>query len=333
MKTYKHLFEEVCSFENLLKASKNAQKGKRFTAGVLTFNYQLESNLLALRDELLTETYIPGDYRTFYIFDPKHRKISAAPYRDRVVHHAVCNILVPIWDRQMIDDNYACRKGKGSHKAIERFHQFARRYGYVLKCDIRKFFDSIDHAALKQLLFRQLRDTRLNRLLDKIIESTQVPIGLPLGNLTSQWFANMYLNHFDHYIKETLRCKGYIRYMDDFVVFSDSKDELREIKAKIADYLRQIHLSLHDRKCKTWPVINGVNFLGFKVYPTHRVLLKRNVHRVKRRFAYFQRVFKAGTILTETIRVSVASWLGHLKWGDTYRLKQNLLERFVLSRE
>ncbi len=333
MKTYKHLFEEVCSFENILKASKNAQKGKRFTAGVLTFNYQLESNLLTLRDELLAGTYIPGNYRTFYIFDPKHRKISAAPYRDRVVHHAVCNILVPIWDRQMIDDNYACRKGKGSHEAITRFHQFARRYDYVLKCDIRKFFDSIDHATLKQLLFKQLRDLRLNRLLDLIIESTHSSVGLPLGNLTSQWFANMYLNHFDHYIKETLRCKGYIRYMDDFVIFSDSKVELREVKTRITDYLCQIHLSLHDRKCKTWPLVNGVSFLGFKIYPTHRVLLKRNVHRVKRRFAYFQRAFKARTISTETIRVSVASWLGHLKWGDTYRLKQNLLERFVLSRE
>ena len=333
MKTYKNLFEEVCSFENLLKAAKNAQKGKRFTAGVLDFNYHLESNLLTLRDELLTGKYMPGDYRTFYIFDPKHRKISAAPYRDRVVHHAVCNVLVPIWDRKMIHDNYACRKDKGTHKAIQRFTQYARRYEYVLKCDIRKFFDSIDHATLKRLLFKQIHDQRLNVLLSKIIDSTNSAIGLPLGNLTSQWFANMYLNHFDHYLKETLRCKGFIRYMDDFVIFSASKEELREIKPKIIEYLQQIHLSLHDRKCKTWSVVDGVGFLGFKVYPTHRVLLKKNVHRVKRRFAYFQRAFKTGTISMETIRISVASWLGHMKWGDTYRLKQNLLERFVLSRE
>lgn len=236
MITYKNLFEEICSFSNLLQASHDAKRGRIDRAYVQMFECHREKELLRLREELYSETYHPGAYKEFYIIEPKKRMISAAPYRDRVVHHAVCNIIGPLFERSFIADSFANQVDKGVHRAVDRYQHFAKKNRFVLKCDIRKYFPSIDHCILKQIIRRRIACQPTLRLLDTIIDNSnaQEPMneyfpgddlftpygrrrGLPIGNLTSQFLANVYLNGFDHYVTEVLRAKGYIRYVDDCV--------------------------------------------------------------------------------------------------------------------
>ncbi len=240
MKRYGNLWDQIVDWSNLFLAARYAQKGKRFRDNVLAFNYNLEPELFKLQFELKAKTYCPGAYRSFRIYDPKPRLISAAPYRDRVVHHALCNIIVPLLDRSFIHDTYANREGYGTHRALKRFIEFARSSQYVLQCDIRKYFPSIDHEIFKQIIRRKIKCKDTLWLIDSIIDGSnlQEPVveyfpgddsltpmisrkGLPIGNLTSQFFANLYLNNFDHFIKEKLRVKKYLRYVDDFSLFSD----------------------------------------------------------------------------------------------------------------
>ena len=234
MKRYGNLWDEVVSHENLLRAYRNARRGKRGHRRVERFEFRRESELARLREELLAGTYLPGGYRTFMLYDTKARMISAAPFRDRIVHHALCNVLEPIFERSFIHDSYASRKGKGTHAALRRYQQFARQNAYVLKCDVRKFFPSIDHQILKDRIARKIKDEDVLALAGSIIDNSneQVSVpghfpgddlftqldrrrGLPIGNQTSQFFGNVYLDALDHFIKEDLGCPGYIRYVDD----------------------------------------------------------------------------------------------------------------------
>ena len=233
MKRHGNLYPQIIAFENILLSAKKAEKGKRFRDNVLEFNYNLEAELTNLQQELAEKTYQPGDYRTFYIKEPKSRMISAAPYRDRVVHHALCNIIVPLIEPTFIADSYANRVGFGTHRALERFTKFARESRYVLQCDIQKYFPSIDHEILKNLIRRKIKCRDTLWLIDTIIDNSneQLPAiehfqgddlltplerrrGLPIGNLTSQFFANIYLNGFDHFVKEELKVRKYLRYVD-----------------------------------------------------------------------------------------------------------------------
>jgi retron-type reverse transcriptase len=233
MKRYGNLYSEIVSFSNLLHAARRAQKGKRFRDCVLRFNYNLEAELFALQNQLQTQTYHPGNYTTFEIQEPKYRLISAAPYRDRVVHHALCSVIMPILERTLIHDTYANRRGYGSHRALHRFTEFTRSSQYILQCDIKKFFPSIDHEILKALLRRKIKCHQTLWLIDTIIDNSnpQEPVcdyfpgddlltplerrkGLPIGNLTSQCFANFYLSGFDHFVKERLKATKYLRYVD-----------------------------------------------------------------------------------------------------------------------
>lgn len=235
MKRYGNLWHQIIDFENLLEAARKAQRSKRFRPNVLAFNYTLEDQLLRLQHELQTQTYQPGDYRTFRIFEPKPRLISAAPYRDRVVHHALCNIIVPIFEQTFIDDSYANRSGYGTHRALRRFTKFARSHRLILQCDVQKYFPSIDHEILKAVIRRKIKCPETLWLIEQIIDRSneQDPVlhyfpgdtlltpnerrkGLPIGNLTSQFFANCYLNGLDHFVKEDLKAKCYLRYVDDF---------------------------------------------------------------------------------------------------------------------
>jgi RNA-directed DNA polymerase len=253
MKRYGNLWSQVIEFENLWKASRQAQKGKRFRESVLAFNHHLEQNLFELQAELQTKTYQPGAYRTFEIIDPKPRLISAAPYRDRVVHHALCNVIVPLIERSFIDDSYANRVGYGTHRALKRCVHFARSSRYVLQCDIRKYFPSIDHAILKDKIRHKLKCRDTLWLIDSIIDNGKLEepalnyfpgdtlltplersIGLPIGNLTSQFFANVYLNGLDHFVKETLHVHKYLRYVDDFLLFADDWQFLTDARLAIA---------------------------------------------------------------------------------------------------
>jgi hypothetical protein len=245
MKTYRNLYPQVWDFENVYLAYRKARKGKRGKPGAAAFEQVQEDELLALQDELRTFSYQPGAYHSFYIHDPKKRLISAAPFRDRVVHHALCRVIEPIWERRFIFDSYANRVGKGTHRALDRTTQFARGHSHFLQCDVRQFFPSIDHDILRSEFSRLIRDKDLLWLCDQILASGEGvladeyemtwfpgddlfaanrPRGLPIGNLTSQFWANVYLNGLDHFIKRELKCGAYVRYVDDFLLFRISRN-------------------------------------------------------------------------------------------------------------
>ncbi len=345
MKRVKQLWPEIMTFENLLLASRKAQLGKRFQPEVGHFNAGLERELVLLKQQLSTKTYRPGPYRAFYIQEPKPRMISAAPYRDRVVHHALCNIITPILDRCMIYDTYANRKGKGTHKAILRFQHYLTQYPYVLKCDIQKFFPSIDHAILKATLRRKIGCQDTLWLIDTIIDSSNpqersiayypgdtlfTPYerrrGLPIGNLTSQWFGNYHLSPMDHFIKNELRCKAYVRYVDDFVLLAHDKETLYRWQASLHRYLASFRMSLHPRKTKVWQATEGIGFLGHRIFPTHRLLNSDNVRRFRKRLKRMIGEVYQETLPTPKLQERVQAWAAHAAFSDTYALQQQVYD-------
>jgi len=302
MKTYNHLFDSICSFENLLAAARAAERGRRLNDHVGRFRARVEAEVLRLRKELTNGIYQPGSYREFWIREPKERMISAAPYRDRVVHHAVCRVVMPLFERKMIADLYSNRPGKGTHAAIRRCQHWCRKYRYVLKCDVTKYFPSMDHAVLKQAIRRTIRCQDTLRLMDAIIDNSNLQeavctvfpgddiaeaaerrVGLPIGNLTSQWFGGIYLTAFDHWVQETLRAGAYVRYVDDFLLFSDDKVQLREWRQAICERLHMHRVRLNERKSRVYRVQDGVTFLGQRVWPGRRRLARANVARARRR--------------------------------------------------
>lgn len=340
MKRYNHLWPQLSSYRNLLRAAEKARVGKRKLGYVLRFHHDLEQQLCELEQQLRDKTYRPGPYKTFEIFEPKRRMISAAPYRDRVVHHALCGVLELIFERCFISDSYACRRGKGTHAAVERFTQFARRNRYVLKSDVKKFFPSIDHVILKQLLARKIKDPDVLWLIGLIIDHSnpQEPVlewfpgddlftpserrrGLPIGNQTSQFFANAYLNPFDHFVKQQLGARYYIRYVDDFVILHDDKRWLADARQRCGEFLAALRLKLHPHKSVISRTADGTRFLGYRVFPDHRLLARDNTVRLRRRLRKMQRQFAEGEISTAEIRQRLLSWIGHAQHADTYRLR------------
>lgn len=352
MKTYKNLFDSIVSFDNLLLAAKKAQRGKRFRDNVACFNLNLEKNLLRLQKELSEQSYQPGEYRSFYIYEPKKRMISAAPYRDRVVHHALCNIIEPIFEKSFIYDSYANRRKKGTHRAVRRFQSRLCRYQYVLKCDIKKYFPSIDHEILKEKIRRKIADEQTLWLIDAIIDNsnTQDEIydyfpgddlftphersrGLPIGNLTSQFFANVYLNDFDHFIKETLRCKAYERYVDDFVVLDNDKSRLKAIGKAAVEFLNDSRLKIHPNKFQIFLKNQGIDFLGYLVFPTHIRLRKSNALRFRRKLKRMAKKYRAEEIEIGDVNASVQSWLGHACFADTYNLRRSIFSQIRFQKK
>lgn len=284
----RNLFSPIHTFENLYRAFRRARKGKRDQEEVAAFEHDLEANLLRLQADLQAGTYCPGPYHHFWIREPKRRKISAAPFRDRVIHHALCQVIEPIFERSFIRDSYACRLNKGTHRAVDRAQAFARRHRCVLKADIEKFFPSIDHAVLLDLLNRKIADPEVMALIRRILKSGEGvleqeyvmrwfpgddllaplrPRGLPIGNLTSQFWANVYLNTFDHFVKRRLRCPACVRYVDDFLLFHDDKARLHQWKQEIMNFLVSLRLTVHERKSVVFPVSDGIDFLGYRCLP------------------------------------------------------------------
>ncbi|MFQ5627935.1 MAG: reverse transcriptase domain-containing protein [bacterium] len=351
MQTYKNLYPKIYAFENLLCAAKKAQKGKRFQDNVGRFNVNLENELIQFRYELQNKIYLPGAYRTFIIFEPKKRTISAAPYRDRVVHHALCNIIEPLFEKKFIFDSYANRKGKGTHKAILRYQQFCRKNIYALKCDIRKYFPSIDHEILKSEIRRTIGCRNMLWLIDTIIDGSnaQEPVieyftgddlfapferrrGLPIGNLTSQFFANVYLNPLDHFIKEYLCIRCYVRYVDDFVLLGNDKSQLWELKNEIEAFLESLRLRLHPNKCQIHRTDRGVTFLGFRVFPEFRLIPRSNIVRVRRRLRKLQEKYGSGEFELADVQRAVHGWIGHAGFADSYRLRERLFAAHPFQR-
>lgn len=352
MKRHGNLWPQVIAFDNLLRASRLAQRGKRFRPNVLAFNHRLEQELQQLQAELETLAYEPGGYRTFRIRDPKPRMISAAPYRDRVVHHALCNVIVPLLDRTLIYDTYANRCGYGTHRALHRFTGWARQYRYCLQCDISKYFPSIDHEILKASLRKYLKCPDTLWLIDTIIDASndQVPVieyfpgddlltpvqrrrGLPIGNLTSQFFANLYLSPFDHFVKRQLKLKQYLRYVDDFAAFSNDRLELAEARQAMEEYLASLRLKMHPIKSQLFETRYGANFVGFRILPDRIRVRNDNVRRARRRLMALQRQYAVGDIELEPLVQRLQSWEAHLKHGDTYRLRQRVFDRHTFIRE
>lgn len=289
MKRVGNLWEGLTSFANLLAAAQGAAAGKRNRPDVAAFLMDLETELVQLRRELLDGSYQPGPYHTFRIRDPKPRTISAAPFRDRVVHHALTNILEPIFELRFSNQSFACRNGKGTHKALAVAREGARRFPYVLKLDVRKYFASIDHEILNAQLARVIKCKHTLALAARIIASSNpqeevvhyfpgddlfTPFnrkrGLPLGNQTSQFFANVYLNRLDRLIDEQLRPGLWARYVDDLVLFAESKQRLRQMLAAIEQELNSTRLAVHPGKSRIHRCADGVTFLGWRLYPDTR---------------------------------------------------------------
>ncbi len=352
MKTYRRLYPQVCDFENIYRAYRKARLGKRKHESVAAFEFNQERELLRLRDELQSQTWAPGKYHSFYIHEPKKRLISAAPFRDRVVHHALVNVIEPIWERRFIDDSYANRAGKGNHRALDRCQQFARRWRYFLQCDIEQFFPAIDHALLRNELGRLIADEPVMQMCDRIINSGREvlrdeytmrwfedddltaalrPRGLPIGNLTSQFWANVYLNGFDHFVKRELKCEGYLRYVDDFLLFGDDKAQLHEWKSAIIRRLAQQRLTLHEKRAQVYPVQTGIPFLGFRAYPSHRLLKRRNGVNFQRRFQSLVFKLARGEMTLEQLHLSVRGWVAHAGHGDTRGLRRAILGRWAIA--
>jgi len=318
MKREGWLFDRVADFDALRRAAHQAMRGKKKSPRAARFWFDLEYELIDLVRELGNRTYSPRPYRTFVVTDPKQRRICAADFRDRVVHHAVCAVLEPLFERSFISDSYACRKGKGSHLALDRARLFSRQYRYFLKLDIRHFFDTIDHEVLKAFLRRKLKDPSLLWLLDLFIDHpvpwTEQGKGLPIGNLTSQLFANFYLDPLDHYLKEDLGLHAYVRYMDDLLLFGEDKNELWEVYSAIAYFLStRLHLCLKPQATRMAPVDEGISFLGFTVYPGLLRLQRKGWNRCVRKLHSKEGQHAAGLITEEALVRSAVSLVGHLR--------------------
>jgi RNA-directed DNA polymerase len=343
MKRIGNLWQQIISFDNLLIAAKKARRCRRFKPDILEFNYQLESEILKLRRELTSQTYLTGEYKSFKIIDPKPRSISAAPYRDRVIHHALCNVIAPIFERTFIADSYANRVGFGTHKALKKFTHFTRTNQYILQSDISKYFPSIDHEILKQLIHGKIKCPDTLWLVDQIIDRSPpqelilerfpndnllTPIehrkGLPLGNLTSQLFANIYLNELDQFIKHHLKAQKYIRYLDDFAIFANDYNFLNDSKLAIADFLINLRLKVHPIKTQLFDTNHGVNFVGFRILATHTRILAKNIRRGKKRIRDLQNAVKDSKISVNKLISSCHAWRGHLQHGNTWCLQQQL---------
>lgn len=329
-------------------AYRKAAKGKRGKASVARFEFQVADRLAELQAELTAQTYRPGPYQHFTIHEPKRRKISAAPFRDRVVHHALCNLIEPLFEERFIADSYANRVGKGTHKALDRLQHFARRYRYVLRLDIVQHFPSLDHAVLRNAISNVVTDDDVLRLVDLILASgagvlaqeygmvyfpgddlfaVTRPRGLPIGNLTSQFWSNVYMNALDWFVVRDLKCKVYLRYVDDFALFADSKTQLWQWKAALIDFLTTLRLTVHESAAQVQPTAGGIPWLGFVVYPTHRRLKRRNVINFTQRLRHNLDCYAAGQLSFADLDASVAGWINHVRYGDTWGLRRTLFQR------
>jgi len=346
-------FNSLVEWENLLLAHRKAAKGKRGRPPAAEFELQLADKLVGLQRDLRNRTYVPGSYHNFFIHEPKRRKISAAPFRDRVVHHALCNLIEPVFEARFIPDSYANRKDKGTHAALDRLQFFARRYRYVLRLDIVKHFPSLDHALLFHEIARVIPDEDIQWLVRNILDSGKDilrdeyqmvyfpgddllaalrPRGLPIGNLTSQFWSNVYLNPFDWFVKRELGCPAYLRYVDDFALFSDSKSQLYQWKRAIIERLARLRLTLHQNEAQVLPTQDGIPWLGFVVYPTHRRLKRRNAVNFTRRLEHNLDLYQTGEISFGELDASVQGWVNHVRYADSWGLRRYIFSRHPLKR-
>lgn len=343
MKRHRHLWEQVISLENLIDAARAAMRGKRNkTSGAVFFGHW-ETEVVRLERELRQGLYQPGEYHYFQISEPKARVIAAAPFRDRVVHHALVRVLEPLFEPRFIEDSYACRKGRGNHAGMRRALHFSKRYAWALKCDIRQYFPSIRHDLLLGKIARVVGDAKVMALIGMILEShvqteeqiwqpggelfdvMEVRRGLPIGNLTSQFFANIFLDGFDHFVKQELRVKGYLRYVDDFLLLGNNKAELATAGRTCREFLSQQGLEIHPDKYRMCRTGVGVDFCGFVVRADGRVKIRgAGVRRFQRRMKRLRHDAGCGRIEWSDVGPSVKAWVAHAEHAQSWSLRHKV---------
>jgi len=343
MKIYKDLFTRITSLENLVLAWDEFKHDKRKKADVQEFEFSLEKNLFSLHRDLITKRYAHGAYTGFYIRDPKVRHIHKATVRDRVLHHAIFRVLYPIFEETFITNSFACRIGKGTHKGVLAAEAMLRKESrnytipcFALKCDVRKFFDSIDPEVLLSVLKKRIADPDTMWLLQQIVwsftggwKTLLDRLGVPIGNLTSQLFANVYMNEFDQFAKQKLKIKHYARYTDDFVVISTDKKYLEGLIDPIQKFLNdKLKLSLHPKKVSIRSCGKGVDFLGYVILPHHRLMRGKTKHRIFRKLKYRVMQYREGVITEHSLSQSLQSYLGALSHADTYQLSEDLKNQY-----
>lgn len=335
MKRHGNIFPQIVNIDNIYIAYNKAKKGKTWQNTVKKVEEGLDNNLSAIQKSLVDKTFTTSQYRLKRIYEPKQRDIYILPfYPDRIVQHAVMNVVEPIWDNLFIHDSYACRTGKGQHRGSTKCMKYVRSSKYVLKCDISKFYPSIDKTIMRSIIRKKIKCPDTLCLLDDIINSTDGDKNVPIGNYTSQWLGNLYLNELDQFIKHTLKCKKYIRYCDDFCLFADSKQELHEWKNEMKQFLNN-ELKLSFSKSSVFPVSQGVDFLGYRHFKNKILLRKSTAKRVKRRISKLSRMVYSGRVSVEHAYGSIQSTKGWLKWANTHNLKITLqleqIEQEVLA--
>lgn len=336
MKTYRNLWDKLCSEDNLFRAYKKARKHKTQKPYVLDFEKDLQNNLSLLRTELLLYAYQPKPLQTFIVRDPKTRKISKAHFRDRIIHHALCSIIEPIFEISFIYDSYANRKGKGTLKAIKRFESFSRIVSnnhtitaFVLKADIKHYFEEVDHLILINILKKKIKDKKVMWLIRKILKNHSLNKGMPLGNLTSQFLANVYLNELDQFIKRKLKINYYLRYVDDFVILDNNEDKLQVYQRKINDFLtKKLRLYLHPHKTSIRSIKQGITFLGVRLFPFHRLLKKGNIPKLERKVFLLKEEMGLKKICYDQIYAVFEGWLAYAHHYNTYTLTQKMIDKY-----
>ena len=348
MKTYRNLWKDLYSFENLERAYWQARKHKSNNPKVIKFEKHWRLNLCILLRELRTKTYKPLPLMKFVLRDPKTRLICVSDFRDRIVHHALVNILQPIFEPRFIFDSHASRKGKGTTTALRRFDQFKRKVtvngsllsarrtandvaGYALKADIRHYFQTVDHEVLLRIISKHVKDNDVLWLVRVILDNydSEAPgKGMPLGNWTSQFFANIYLNELDQFVKHSLKAKYYIRYVDDFIILHESRTALQEYERKIQMFLQDVlKLELHPDKCQIVSLKRGISLLGFRVFYHHKRLRKRNIRKIKGRLKEYLKSYEKGLLSASDILETLQGWSAYAMQGNTYNLRKRLFNK------
>lgn len=342
-KTFNNLYPKIYDFDNLMDAYVKASKGKRSRKEVMRFSYNLEGNLIDIQNHLMWGSWKTGEYRHFTLYEPVYRIGAALPFRDRVLHHSLVDAIYPCFFTRFISDTYACIQDRGTHlgadKAQEMMRKVKREHGvvYVFKGDISGYFYNINHTILKKIIRKRISCQRTLDLIDEIIDSSAAhgdinPKGIPLGNLTSQLFANIYLGELDLFVKHQLREEHYIRYMDDFCIIHHDKNHLQQIRVVIEDFLLNKLCLLTNKKTQIFPVAikhgRALDFLGYRIWPTHRRLRKSSISRICRSLKRLQRSYARGDIGMEEIRPVVHSWLAHASHADTFGLRNKILSSF-----
>lgn len=330
MKTYTNLFDEICEMRSLYDGYVRSRRGKRHQPDLMRFEQNLEGNLLSLQRELKSGRYRTSPYHTFYIHEPKKRMVAALPIRDRVVQQSLVGVIEPIYEPRMIHHSFACRPGKGIHAGAHLAQQWIRKLArggrpvYALKADISKYFASVDHETLARILSRRIRCARTFSLCRSIIDS-YAP-GIPVGNLTSQLWANVYLDHLDQHVKHELRVRYYMRYMDDFIVLGNDKHALHALRQHLGDWLgAELRLRLN-QKTQVFPVgPHALDFLGYRIWATHMKVRRRTLRKMRQTLRRLRAAYASGLVDAEKVQAHINSWLGHVCHADSFHSRQRVL--------